>query len=74
MKHGQIDYRVGWIAAIVAVAGMLFLSIDIAIKHSNSPVASTATGANTFASVQSGGAKITPSDRRADTGHPTQTQ
>jgi hypothetical protein len=60
MKHGHIDYRVGWIAAIVAVAGILFLSADIAIKHSSSPAASTASGANTFAS--------------AHTSHPAETQ
>ena len=53
MKHGQIDYKVGWIAAGLAVAGMVFLAADIAIKHSSSPIASRATGTSIVASAQS---------------------
>jgi hypothetical protein len=69
MTHGHIDYRVGWIAAGVAAAGMIFLAADIAIKHSDS----TANN-NTVASAQSAGAQMTQSDPKVDTRHPTQTQ
>ena len=74
MKHGQIDYKVGWIAAGLAVGGMAFLAADIAIKHSGSPVASRATGTNTVASAQSAGAQVNQSDPRVGNGHPTETQ
>ena len=74
MKHGQIDYKVGWIAAGLAVAGMVFLAADIAIKHSSSPVSSRATGASTVASAQSAGAQVNQSDPGVDNEHPTETQ
>ena len=74
MKNGQIDYRVGWIAAGVAAAGMVFLAADITIKHSSSSVSSRATGANTVASAQSAGAQVNRSDPEVDRGHQPETQ
>jgi hypothetical protein len=74
MKHGQIDYKVGWIAAGVAALGMAFLAADITIKHSSSPVSSRATGSNTVASAQSAGAQVTQSDRKVEKEHPPETQ
>ena len=74
MKHGQIDYRVGWIAAGLAAAGMVFLATDITIKHSSSRAASRVTGANTVASAQSAGAQISRSDPEVENKHPPETQ
>jgi hypothetical protein len=74
MKHGQIDYKVGWIAAGVAAAGMVFLAADIAIKHSSSLVTSKATGINTVASAQSAGAQVDQSDAKVEHEHPPETQ
>jgi hypothetical protein len=74
MKHGQIDYKIGWIAAGVAALGMAFLAADITIKHSSSPVSLHATGSNTVASTQSAGAQVTQSDRKVEKEHPPETQ
>ena len=74
MKHGQIDYKVGWIAAGIAAVGMVFLAADIAIKHSSSTGASRATGFDTVASAQSAGARVNRSEPKVEREHPPETQ
>ena len=74
MKHGQIDYKVGWIAAGVAAVGMAFLAADIAIKHSSATGASRATGIDTVASAQSAGTQVNRSEPKVEREHPPETQ